>query len=182
MSELDDALRLAQAGDTEAYGRVVVATQARLRAFIAGYVPRQDWVDDVAQQAYVSAFRSLDDFEIGTDFERWLRRVAFNHLRAELEKAGRRRRLDGLAAAELLRRLDRDGERDDERLDALRACLDTLPPVSRELVNSFYGDALPLADIGRRLRRSADSLKVTLFKIRARLRACVERRAAGESA
>ena len=168
MTELDDALRRARGGDADAYGIVVKATQARLRSFIAGYVPRAEWVDDIAQQTYVSAYRDLRKYEPGTDFAAWIRRIAYNHLRAELERASRRRRLEG----ELLRRLAQAPE--EPRLDPLKECVEALPPTSREIVERYYADALGLAEIGRRLGRSADSLKVALFKIRARLRACVE--------
>jgi RNA polymerase sigma-70 factor (ECF subfamily) len=172
MDELDQALRKAQAGDPDAYGAAVAATQARLRAFIAGYVPQAAWVDDLAQQAYVSAYRSLGDFQVGTDFYAWLRQIAYNHLRAELERASRRRRLDALAAAELTRRLElaRPG---DEDLDALRDCVGRLPEASRDIVRSHYLDGVPLARIAERLGRSADGLKVSLFRIRATLRECL---------
>lgn len=168
MTDFDDALRRARAGDPDAYGIVVKATQARLRSFIAGYVPREEWVDDIAQQTYVSAYRDLRKFEVGTDFAAWIRRIAYNHLRAELERASRRRRLEG----ELLVRLERDPE--NPNLDSLKECVEILPPTSQEIVRSYYADAMGLAEIGKRLGRSADSLKVALFKIRARLRECVE--------
>ncbi|HYF00035.1 MAG TPA: sigma-70 family RNA polymerase sigma factor [Planctomycetota bacterium] len=181
--DLDAVLRRAQSGDAEAYGAAVEATQARLRSFIAGYVPRAEWVDDIAQQAYVSAYQSLSDFAPGTDFYAWLRQIAFNHLRAELEKASRRRRLEkdrraGLGSSELLRRLDDDDGDDEEILLALRACVGELPPASREMIDGYYGRGVGLSELGRTLGRTADSLKVSLFKIRARLRECVERRRA----
>lgn len=174
--EIDEALRRARDGDPDAYGLVVKATQARLRAFIAGYVPRAEWVDEIAQQAFVSAYRSLADFTPGTDFPAWLRRIAYNHLRAELEKASRRRRLEADCAAELARRLERDVERPSDDVDALRDCVAALAPTSRELVDRYYAQGSPLAEIGKSLGRSADSLKVSLFKIRAVLRDCVERK------
>lgn len=175
---LEEALLRAQKGDPDAYGRVVEATQARLRSFIAGYVPRSDWVDEIAQQAFVSAYRSLRDYQLGTDFAAWLRQIAYNHLRAELEKTGRRRRLDQLAAGELAKRLEQTGGRDEDALDALRDCVGALPPPSRELIEHYYGQALGLADIGRKVGRSPESLKVSLFKIRGRLRECMNQKKA----
>lgn len=181
--DLEAILRRAQDGDADAYGTVVEVTQARLRSFIAGYVPRAEWVDDIAQQAYVSAYQSLADYEPGTDFYAWLRQIAFNHLRAELEKSNRRRRLEkdrraALGSSELLRRLDDDAGDDDELLGALRTCVGELPPASRQMIDGYYGGGVGLAELGRKLGRTADSLKVSLFKIRARLRDCVERRRA----
>ncbi len=184
---VEKAVERARAGDPESYGAVVEAYQARLRSFIAGYVPLADWVDEIAQQAFVSAYRSLGRYRPGTDFYAWLRRIAYNHLRAELERAGRRRRLErdriaAIAGAELGRRLERDAGRDEELIAALRDCLQRLPKRAREIIDGYYGEARPLAEIAAGLGRKAESLKVSLFKIRARLRSCIEgRRAAAEA-
>jgi len=182
VDDLDDALRRAQGGDPDAYGAVVAAYQARLRSFIAGYVPRAAWVDDLAQQSFVSAYQSLKSFRVGTDFYAWLRQIAYNHLRAELERTNRRKRLEAdyleeISAAELGRRLDRDPVEDDA-LDALRDCVSRLPDTSRDIVRRHYGDGSPLAEIAGSLGRPAGSLKVTLFKIRVRLKECIERKRA----
>jgi RNA polymerase sigma-70 factor, ECF subfamily len=191
VDNLDDALRRAQEGDPDAYGAVVAAWQARLRSFIAGYVPRASWVDDLAQQSFVSAYQSLKSFRVGTDFYAWLRQIAYNHLRAELERTNRRKRLEAdyleeLSAAELSRRLDRDAGEEDA-LDALRDCVSRLPDTSRRIVQRHYvvqrhyDEGCPLAEIAGDLGRPAGSIKVTLFKIRARLRECIEKkRAAAE--
>ncbi len=180
--EIDEALRRAQAGDPDAYAPVVAAFQARLRAFLAGYVPQAQWVDDLAQQSFVSAYGALRGFRVGTDFYAWLRQIAYNHLRAELERTSRRRRLERdylleVGAAEMERRVDPE----DDSLDALRDCVGRLPDASRDLVRRFYADGLPLARIATALGRPADSLKVTLFKIRARLKECVQQARAATS-
>lgn len=179
---IDEALRRAQQGDPDAYGTVVAAHQARLRSFIAGYVPRATWVDDLAQQSFISAYQSLGSFRVGTDFYAWLRQIAFNHLRAELEKTRRRQRIESdylleIGAAEMQRRMDRDSG-EEEALDALRDCVSRLPDVSRDIVQRHYGEGLPLAEIAGSLGRPAGSLKVTLFKIRVRLKECIEKKRA----
>jgi RNA polymerase sigma-70 factor (ECF subfamily) len=154
-----------------------------LRSFIAGYVPRATWVDDLAQQSFISAYQSLGSFRVGTDFYAWLRQIAFNHLRAELEKTRRRRRIESdylleVGAAEMERRLDRDAGEEEEALDALRDCVSRLPDVSRDIVRRHYALGLPLAEIAGSLGRPAGSLKVTLFKIRVRLKECIEKKRA----
>jgi RNA polymerase sigma-70 factor (ECF subfamily) len=173
-----ESLSRARDGDPDAYGVVVAAYQARLRAFIAGYVPRAEWVDDLAQQTFVSAYQSLRQFQPGTNFYAWLRGIAYNHLRAELERTNRRSRLERdyvleVSAGELRRRLD-EGERDEEAIEALRECVGLLSGSARELVQRYYGEGLALGAIGAKLGRTAESLKVSLFKIRARLKECVE--------
>ena len=182
VDNLETALQRAQGGDPAAYGIVVVAFQARLRAFIAGYVPQAAWIDDLAQQSFVSAYQSLKSFRVGSDFYAWLRQIAYNHLRAELERTNRRRRLETsylqeVGAAELHRQLERS-ERDDDALDALRDCVSRLPETSLLIVHRYYKEGASLADIAGALGRPAGSLKVTLFKIRARLRECIQKKRA----
>ncbi len=184
---VSSALARAKAGDADAYGVVVEAYQARLRAFLAGYVPRAEWVEDLAQQAFVSAYQGLRNFEVGTDFYAWLRAIAYNHLRAELERANRRRRLERdylleVTAGELARRLEAGAERDEERIGALRECVGLLSGTARELVRRYYGEGLSLGALGAALGRTPESLKVSLFKIRARLRKCVEEKLRGSPA
>jgi RNA polymerase sigma-70 factor (ECF subfamily) len=182
VDSLDDSLRRAQAGDPDAYGAVVAAYQARLRSFIAGYVPRAAWVDDLAQQAFVSAYQSLKSFKVGTDFYAWLRQIAYNHLRAELERTNRRKRLETdylqeVGAAELAGRLERE-QPDEDAIEALRDCVSRLPDTSKKIVQRHYGEGSPLAEIAGDLGRPAGSIKVTLFKIRVRLRECIEKKRA----
>ena len=182
-ASVDEALKKAKGSDPDAYGIVVAEYQARLRAFLAGYVPKAEWVDDLAQQAFVSAYQGLSGFQIGTDFYAWLRSIAYNHLRAELERTNRRKRLEKdylveLGAAELQGRLDRDGE-DEESVDALRDCVRLLSGNARALIQGYYAEGLSLSAIGARIGRKADSLKVSLFKIRARLKECIEGKRAG---
>jgi len=179
---IDAALQRAQAGDPDAYGTVVAAHQARLRAFIAGYVPQAVWIDDLAQQSFVSAYRSLATFRVGSDFYAWLRQIAYNHLRAELERTNRRRRLETtylqeVTAAELRRQLER-ADREDTDLETLRDCVNRLPETSLHIVQRFYREGASLAEIAGALGRPAASLKVTLFKIRERLRDCIQKKRA----
>ncbi|HYG76265.1 MAG TPA: sigma-70 family RNA polymerase sigma factor [Planctomycetota bacterium] len=181
--EIEQALARAQAGDSEAYGLVVYACQARLRAFVARYVLREAWVDDIVQQAFVTAYQNLHKFELNTDFPAWLRTIAFNHLRRELAKASRRHDRERdyvaeLAARELSQRLDKDSPRDDAMLDALRDCVSGLPQRTRTLLSRYYEEGLPLQAIAEELDRAADGLKVTLFRVRAQLKACIEQKLA----
>lgn len=181
--EIDSALAKAQAGDPEAYGLVVFACQARLRSFVARYALREAWVDDIVQQAFVTAYQNLHKFELHTDFAAWLRTIAFNHLRRELVKAARRQDREHdyiaeLSARELSRRLENDRPEDNAMLEALRDCVGSLPERTRSLITRYYADGLPLPAIAQELNRATDGLKVTLFRIRAQLKECIQQKLA----
>jgi len=181
--EIESALAKAQAGDPEAYGQVVFAYQARLRLFVARYVLREAWVDDIVQQAFVTAYQNLHKFELRTDFAAWIRAIAFNHLRRELAKASRRQDRERdyvaeLTARELSQRMENARPEDDAMLDALRDCVSGLPQKTRALITRYYADGLPLQAIAQELDRAADGLKVTLFRVRAQLKECIQHKVA----
>lgn len=73
---------------------------------------------------------------------------------------------------------DRDG---DERVDALRACIDALPDRGRVLLRGAYQEELGRAALARRLGLRPDGVKTALRRLRDALRACVERKRAGVS-
>ena len=50
--------------------------QAGLRAFVRALGADEAFVDDLAQEAFIVAYRRLGDFEAGTNFGRWLRGIA----------------------------------------------------------------------------------------------------------
>jgi RNA polymerase sigma-70 factor (ECF subfamily) len=72
---LNDLVVRAQAGDLEAFGRLVRATQTMVHA-VAGEVLRHSTMaEDAAQEAYLRAFRRLRDLEEPAAFLSWLRRI-----------------------------------------------------------------------------------------------------------
>lgn len=67
-----DLVRLAQAGDAEAFGELVVRNRrAVFRAALAA-VGSPAEADDVTQEAFVTAFRKLDTFRGESQFRTWL--------------------------------------------------------------------------------------------------------------
>lgn len=79
--ETDEALIAASAcGDTVAFGRLVSRYQQLARRLAIALVGATDG-DDVAQDSFVRAYRSLASFRDGSAFEPWLRRIVVNESR-----------------------------------------------------------------------------------------------------
>ncbi len=73
-----------QQGDRRAFDLLVVKYQARVMALISRYVRNPQDVRDVAQDAFVKAYRSIAQFRGDSAFYTWLYRIAvnsaFNHI------------------------------------------------------------------------------------------------------
>jgi RNA polymerase sigma-70 factor (ECF subfamily) len=68
----------ARQGDLAAFETVVRRYQRRVYGVALRIVRAHDVADDVAQEAFVRAWRSLDRFELGRPFGPWVCRIAAN--------------------------------------------------------------------------------------------------------
>lgn len=154
--------------------------QAALRAYIISLMPGMDGVSDVLQETNLVLWEKREKFEPGTNFGAW----AFTIARLEVKTHRRRLRRLGLPlldedlaerlAEQLKERLvERPGEAD-ERLRALDNCLGRLGGKERELIEHRYFSGSTLDDYAIRCGRPVESLRVTLFRIRAALKNCIK--------
>jgi RNA polymerase sigma factor (sigma-70 family) len=75
MNALVDLVIAAQAGNVEAYGRLVHATQTMAYAVALSVLKESTAAQDAVQQAYLRAFRRLGDLQDPATFAGWLRRI-----------------------------------------------------------------------------------------------------------
>jgi RNA polymerase sigma-70 factor (ECF subfamily) len=157
--------------------------QAGLRVFIRALGVEEAWVDDLAQEAFVVAYRRLNDYEGGTDFGKWLRSIARNLVANERRKTARRSRLLPFAVADVL--LNQEGGHDTAALDlnellpALKECVGRLTERSRELLHRRYAADENASVLARALRMTSASVRQSLLRIRIEVKACIEKRIGG---
>lgn len=170
-------VRAVQAGDAAAFEPLVDAHLDHLRAFIALKLPVAHLVDELAHETFVFAFRNLARFTPGTSFRAWLRAIATNLIRAEVQRYARERQnqLHFARARELEHSLmTGPGAAETEEVEHLRACVDSLPPHLKKLVELKYAQDQPIEAIAAKLARSENAVWQALFRLRAQLRECVE--------
>jgi len=77
-------------GDKRAYDMLVLKYQHKIAALISRYVRDQDEVLDVAQEAFIKAYRALPRFRGDSAFYTWLYRIAINTAKNHLVSRSRR--------------------------------------------------------------------------------------------
>lgn len=92
-NRLHDLVRRARAGDLEAYGEVVRATQAMAHGVARGVLRDPALAEDAAQEAYLRAFRRLGDLHDAAAFGGWFRRIVIS-VALNMRRARRRTLLD----------------------------------------------------------------------------------------
>jgi RNA polymerase sigma-70 factor (ECF subfamily) len=157
--------------------------QAGVRAFIRALGVDQAWVDDVAQETFLIAYRKLDEWDRTRDASPWLRGIARRLAMNERRKSARRSRLlDGGLAELLIDHAEREPEAiatAAELLAALDSCLQELPEPGRDLLRGRYADGETAETLAARWKTRPDAMRQKLLRLRLVVKGCVERRMGG---
>jgi RNA polymerase sigma-70 factor (ECF subfamily) len=183
VQDLPELIASSRRGDLEAFSLVVQRLHGQVRGQLAMLAVAPDWIDDVAQESFIEAFRSLSAYDPARPFANWLRGVTRNVALRHAEKAAGESKARHGAVAELLRR---QSERafagrtsEDAGLDRLRRCLDRLPAETRALLDLRYVEERTSAEIARGRGCSSEAVRMLLMRARRSLLECVQLGAGG---
>ncbi len=90
----------AQAGDQRAFSQLVARYQHRIATVIGQYLRDPSEIEDVAQDAFLKAYRALARFRGDSSFYTWLYRIAVNTAKNHLDALSRRATNHGVEADE----------------------------------------------------------------------------------
>ena len=89
--EVDQILvERAQAGDKQAFDKLVQKYQRKLSRLLSRFIRDHAEVEDVAQEAFIKAYRALPSFRGESAFYTWLYRIGINTAKNYLVSQGRR--------------------------------------------------------------------------------------------
>lgn len=166
----------ARSGDSAAFGALVEQHQDRIFRLLRGMVPEQD-VEDVAQDAFVKAYRNLANFDGRAQFFTWLYRIASNTAMdwRKREKHRRHAPLPESPDGQDLLPADVPGPRTAvqrrELAKAIDAAVAALPEKYHEIVVLREVAGLSYEEISATLGISKGTVESRLFRARERLRA-----------
>lgn len=174
-------VRAAQAGDHVAFAALLDAHLPHVRTFLALKAPVPQLVDELAHDTFVFAFRHLHEFKPGTSFRAWVRAIAWNLLRAEVQRFAREQVQQEKFAAWQISEFNSAAAETAPSAEAehLHDCLAQLDGSLRELVTLKYRDDHSTETIAAQLKRSLVWVRVSLFRVRQQLRECIETKLKG---
>ena len=169
-----DLIAAAQAGDREAFDDLVRATYADTYTLAYRLTGNEEDARDVAQEAYLRAYRAIDRFRGDAQFSTWMYRITANCAATYLGRRSRHRHDvldDTVPVADP--RTDHDPQLRADASDLrnrLARALDDLPPRLRSVVvlRDIYD--LPHESIAAELGISESAAKVRLHRARNKLR------------
>ncbi|MGD9781496.1 MAG: RNA polymerase sigma factor [Kiritimatiellia bacterium] len=184
-SFLLESVRRVLDGEVEAFAAIVQAYRSLIAADLSRRLPAQD-VQEVAQDVFVRAFRSLPSYRGEAPLRIWLLRIA-RHAAMDFWRRKYRRRdqpfadLDdsALRRAEATRQERIAEQRADEDAQTrarewLDAALLRLSPDDRAVIVLVELEECSMEDAARRLGCGLSAVKVRAFRARRRLKAILE--------
>jgi RNA polymerase sigma-70 factor, ECF subfamily len=174
---VDDAelVRLAQAGERDAFDAIVQRHQRRIYQLCYRFVGNHEDASDLAQDAFVRAFRALPKFKGDSALATWLHRIAVNVcLNRKAVKVPR------FAPIEQVEPVDARTERADaavlrnERAIQVRAAVARLPPKQRATLILRAYHELPHEEIAKILGSSVGAVKANFCHALANLKRLME--------
>jgi len=180
----DDLVRKARDGDRRAFDRLVALHLPQVWATVWRVLRHREDTEDVVQETFVTAHRSLSGFRGDAKLSTWLHRIAVTRALNHLERAEEKRRrasdpidpetvdgpvaigtpLTALEAKELMRRL--------------ADCLKKLPAAWRAVLALREVEEHSYERIAETLHVELGTVRSRLARARAFLKDCVEGRAA----
>lgn len=164
--------------------RLLMQHRTTLYGYIFSCVRNHADTEDILQTVCVVVTESIEQLTNEAGFLPWVREIARRRILAYRRTGRREQPLD----PDVVRELADAAERLEEKLPAsdqataLTACLEALPPRSRQLIIMRYDGGTSAEDLSRRFGRSVQGIYAQIKRIKAALRTCVERRLQTEGA
>ncbi|MGP6157209.1 MAG: RNA polymerase sigma factor [Vulcanimicrobiaceae bacterium] len=171
--EVADAVLVdaAQTGSAEAFGLLVDRYRATVVRLAYRLTRDPDEAKDIAQDAFLRAFRRIDEFRPDRPFSRWLFVIARN---ASFDALRRRRRAAAFASTEVEETPSQLGPEElalrNDEAERVHAALETLPEHYREVLELYYVSDLRYREIAEQLSIPLGTVKTYISRAKRRLR------------
>lgn len=159
------------AGETERFRTLVQRYQDAVYGVALSRTGSFADAEDVAQDAFLSAFESLDELDNPESFGAWLYRIAANRAKQRVREDRRRqKRHDAIASSRQERPTPDELASQKEVRSQVMAALQRLSETNRETATLYYINAYSTADISRLTGRPVGTVRRRLHDARKKLR------------
>ncbi len=164
----------AKTGDTDAFSQLVLRHQRVVYNLAYRFMRNPAAADDMAQEAFLKAFRLLGGFRGACSFSTWLYRVTCSVCLSELDRRKRRAEVELQPWHDSAETQEAPGASNDEA-EAIRRAVTQLPPNYAKAVTLYYLNEIPYEQIAEVMEVPMGTLKTWLHRARLQLRALVEK-------
>jgi RNA polymerase sigma-70 factor, ECF subfamily len=165
-----------QQGDKRAFDLLVIKYQHRIAALISRFIRDPDEVQDVAQEAFIKAYRALANFRGDSQFYTWLYRIAINTAKNYLVARNRRPPNDDIEVDDAIFFDGADGLRDidspeenlmgEQLMAIVNQAIKDLPEDLRSALTLREYDGLSYEEIAQVMTCPVGTVRSRIFRAR----------------
>jgi len=167
----------AQRGDKQAFGLLVQKYQRKLARLLSRFIRDPSEVEDVAQEAFVKAYRALPAFRGDSAFYTWLYRIGINTAKNYLMAMGRRAPTSTVLEAEEAEGFDEGEQLRDintpesvllskEIAQTVNATIEKLPEELRSAIQLREIEGMSYEDIAKVMDCPIGTVRSRIFRAR----------------
>lgn len=153
---------------------LLMPNQTRIQAFILTLVPNINDAEDIYQETVSLMWDKIDTFEEGTDFVAWAVTIAkykilefrSKYVRSKVQFTDQTHTLLESVATSQVSAVN-------DRLDALKNCLQKLPEKERDLLKMRYELDLSFRKMSQRIGKTSPAIHRTMSIILSKLTLCI---------
>jgi len=176
--EVNDKVLVARVrdGDKQAFNLLVAKYQYKIQNLISRFIKDRSEQEDVAQEAFIKAYRAIGNFRGDSAFYTWLYRIAVNTAKNHLVGAGRRPptqdiepdESSAVGASKGLIELNSPEAilQNDELVSIIRAAIRDLPEELRQAITLREFDGLSYEDIAEVMECPIGTVRSRIFRAR----------------
>jgi RNA polymerase sigma-70 factor (ECF subfamily) len=166
-------IKRVQAGETQYFAPLLERYGRPVYSLIVKVVENREDAEELTQDVFLKAYRSLASFQGNSLFSTWLYRIAYN----AAISATRKKKYECAASEDYVSEqvAEEDAgdvperESNDERMERLEAAMKQLSPDERALILLFYRQEKPIEEIAAITGLTVSNVKTRLHRIRKKL-------------
>lgn len=178
-----DYIKRTRAGDLHAYAALVDKYQSMVFVLVRSVCRNAEDAREVTQDVFLQAYRQLHTFRGAASFKTWLYRIAYNtaisHIRKEQSRERRAQdyrehvlQASAYTSTHTPAYAEEEQDSDEQqRYEKLRSLVASLPPKERLLIELYYYKDLKIDEIAHICSLTPSNVKVSMFRIRQKLKA-----------
>jgi len=159
------------------FADLMASHQTRLEAYIRSLIFDPSSARDILQEANIVMLKKAGQFELGTNFTAWAYRIAWFEVMSWRRRKGRERIVfDDQMLERVAEVMEKRSDREQERVEALRECIEKLPERQRDFITRRYLHEDSLIELAEETGLKKNALVQLLFRARSSLLKCIEHR------
>jgi len=157
-------------GDTQYFSYFVDKYKDIVYSIAFKVLRNREDAEEMAQESFIKAFKSLHTFKGEAKFSTWLYRITYNNCISEVRKKKIKFvSADDVQISDEPEELNLDGIPAENRAKYVKSALEKLPEDEYTLILLYYFDDKSVEEIGEITKMTESNVKVKLFRSRKKL-------------